>query len=83
MKTLLFIAVVFFASCSGEDSDPKPNCDQMQKDMQKAHSAWQGFLDTPLNPNQPQKDKDAYFARSNELKEVYIEKTKTYNSNCK
>lgn len=82
MKTLLIVALIFFASCSGEDPGPKYDCTQLKKDSDNAHASYQAATNVLLLPNAADYEVKKWQENVETKKDIYVEKYKLWSSNC-
>jgi hypothetical protein len=84
MKTLLLVAVIFFASCSSEsDPSPKYNCEELKSDSDQAHASYQAATKVTLLPTAPDYEVEKWQANVSTKKEAYVEAYKLWSENCK
>lgn len=84
MKTLLLVAVIIFASCSGEDDpSPKFDCAQLKKDYESAHTSYQAATNVVLLPSAPESEVKKWQDNVETKKDIYVEKYKLWQANCK
>jgi hypothetical protein len=83
MKTLLLVAVIFFASCSSEDPSAKYNCEELKSDSDQAHVDYQAATNVTLLPTAPDYEVEKWQANVSTKKAAYVEAYKLWSENCK
>lgn len=85
MKKLLVVLAFALAACGGEDEDvqPKFDCNTLQKNANKAHTAWQAIMKNVPPSNAVQEYKDKWYKDGAAAKQEYLDAVVLLNKHCK